>query len=307
MKKIFILVYFFIIFGCKDSELERNEIINLNKSGNLTSLKQYIKLLEINKSNFNEKESIVLNNNKISNLIGVNRFRNLKSLEISNNKITKIEGIEGLVNLEDLNLSGNHITKIEGLGNLKKLKRLQLAGNPITDYSGLNEIPQLEELNLSNTPIEKLELLNGVTNLKSLIIHNSKIKIIEGCTLEYLQGLDLRYSRVEKFGEMKGMKNLQFLDVSTVPYDGPLDPKESEYWLKLTKVEHLEDLPKLSVFNCYSNNLGPRLITRRSLEHLINRYEVAKSRKITYSLTWNYERLIKVRDGNSDDFKILEE
>jgi len=62
----------------------------------------------------------------------VNDLTNLERLILSDNKITKIEGVDTLPNLEELDLGGNKITKIEGVDTLPNLKWLDLRGNEIT-------------------------------------------------------------------------------------------------------------------------------------------------------------------------------
>ena len=72
-----------------------------------------------------------LGDNKISRIEkgAFNGLNNLKELNLFGNKIEKIENLEPLTNLEGLILSGNKIQKIENISHLNKLERLFLAGN----------------------------------------------------------------------------------------------------------------------------------------------------------------------------------
>jgi len=75
--------------------------------------------------------------NRITNLKGIEKLKNLKKLSLKNNYIERIEWLEGLINLEFLDLSGNlNIEKIpDFLNELPILKTVKLTGCRIKKFS----------------------------------------------------------------------------------------------------------------------------------------------------------------------------
>lgn len=88
--------------------------------------------------------------------------RNLKSLVLSENKIRRIEGLQCLVNLEVLWLNDNKIAHLDGIPFLSKLKQFNVANNRIEQIgTGLDPLISLEDLNLSGNRIGNFkEILN---------------------------------------------------------------------------------------------------------------------------------------------------
>jgi len=49
-------------------------------------------------------QSLVINQNNLTNLDGVERFANLRNLELHNNQLTNLEGLQNLTRLEKIKL-----------------------------------------------------------------------------------------------------------------------------------------------------------------------------------------------------------
>jgi hypothetical protein len=81
----------------------------------------------------------------------------VEHLDLSNNKITEIKGLDRLKNLRKLNLKNNYIKKIEGLSQLKNLEWLDLSGNvEIKEIpETLNDLPFLKVLKLVGCSLGK--------------------------------------------------------------------------------------------------------------------------------------------------------
>ena len=57
---------------------------------------------------------------------------NLQILNLDNNRITEIKGLDNKYNLQELDLSSNMITEIQNIDKLLKLQHLYLHNNMIT-------------------------------------------------------------------------------------------------------------------------------------------------------------------------------
>lgn len=90
------------------------------------------------------------------------------SLMLQENLIERISGLDTLCNLRQINLSDNMICKIEGLGNLPVLDTIQLKRNRIgrggglEDVLGLLECPTLNCVDISENYIEDEAILTEV-------------------------------------------------------------------------------------------------------------------------------------------------
>ena len=132
---------------------------------------------------FRNLQSIILCNQKITQIRGLSTLKILKRLWLNDNSITEIEGLDECTNIKYLYLTGNQITKIKGLDNLNKLKVLWLAENKISVLGGLKQLKRLRELNIASnniltigTSLEQLKALkeinmanNKIGNLKELL------------------------------------------------------------------------------------------------------------------------------------------
>ena len=81
----------------------------------------------------------------VTNLNDV-KFPNLTRLMICDNNLTSLDGIELLPNIYDLNVSGNKISSLNSLKLCTNLKFLDITRNDIMDFSPLNKLPGLRLL-----------------------------------------------------------------------------------------------------------------------------------------------------------------
>lgn len=100
---------------------------------------------------------LLLQNNIIPKMEGLNKLKELKYLNLALNNISKIEGIEGCESLNKLDMTVNFVDiedLEESVYNLKAnvmLEDLYMTGNPCTDWAGfkpfmLAHLPQLKQL-----------------------------------------------------------------------------------------------------------------------------------------------------------------
>lgn len=86
-----------------------------------------------------ERDELILNNLRVSDLSFLSELPKLKKLCLSRNIISNIKPLLQLENLEELDLNNNklHIADIIPLANLKNLRYLILYKNPGSDYDSL--------------------------------------------------------------------------------------------------------------------------------------------------------------------------
>lgn len=109
---------------------------------------------------------------EISNLDGIENFKNLKVLDLSTNDLIKFEHID-LPNLEELDLLDNHISKLN-IDNLHNLRHFRIQQNKLKVLA-IHSLKKLESINYSFGELEDLNLEN-LPSLNYLNITNSKFK-----------------------------------------------------------------------------------------------------------------------------------
>ena len=113
-----------------------------------------------------------LGRNRIRRINGLSNLKNLEILNLYGNQIQKIENLDDLENLKELNLDDNSIVKISGLDNLRSLEVLSLTYNKITEVCGLENLINLIKLNLNENPVKNFECIGFLDKLEEVWIHN---------------------------------------------------------------------------------------------------------------------------------------
>ena len=91
-----------------------------------------------------------------------------------NSQITDISGLENFKNLEILELYFHAITDISPLAELTSLKQLMIGGNPIADISPLAGLTKLGSLTLFNCQAQDYTPLANLTSLGMLCCWNTR-------------------------------------------------------------------------------------------------------------------------------------
>jgi Leucine-rich repeat (LRR) protein len=225
--------------------------LNLFKNiNNLLVSENYINKIEGIDNLVNLRE-LNLSKNYINKIEGIDNLVNLRQLNLSHNQINKIE-VSNLVDLQILNLSNNQLNKIEGLDNLVNLQILNLSHNQINKIEGLDNLVNLRQLNLSITKINKIEGLGNLVNLRQLNLSMNQINKIEGLgNLVNLQKLILGVNEINKIEGLDNLVDLQILDL---------------YGNRINKIEGLDNLVDLQELNLESNQINKI----EGLDNLVN-------------------------------------
>jgi len=111
---------------------------------------------------------------QITDLSGLENFKNLEVLEAYNNAITDLTPITGLTHLREVDLGGNHVTDLTPLAG-KDLTLLALWGNNVTDISALAGMDNLEILDLYNNRVSDISALAGKDKLTYLMLGGNPV------------------------------------------------------------------------------------------------------------------------------------
>jgi len=133
----------------------------------------------------------VFEETQITDLRGLEYFKNLTSLNLSSNAVTDISPLSGLTKLTSLFLGGNPVADISPLAGMTSLRVLSLSGCAAQDYSPLADLKGLEVLMLDNSTITDLNALSGMTGLTYLSFAHTQISDVS--PLAALTGLKQLY------------------------------------------------------------------------------------------------------------------
>ena len=172
---------------------------------------------EIFESEMEKIEEMILNpleNENITNLIGLDKAINLKKLVINNNE--------------------DFIDDFNNLSNLTKLTYLDLNHTRVFDLGGLENLTNLTYLNLSYSQnLNDLEALKGMTNLKYLNLEGTNVEEDDKDAIKTLTNLtDLRIFN-SKIDDLTGLEGLSKLKITSFDHILRIKVKESENKFKL--------------------------------------------------------------------------
>ena len=149
-------------------------LTNINLSNNNLST------IPVEVLNIAQLQALILDNNNLENIKGIDKLVNLDFLSINDNKLNDIEGIEKLVNVHFLRLNDNKLTDIKGIDKLVNLEFLGLSGNKLSNINSINCLTKLLELFLNNNCLANTLDFSELVNLEVLHIECNKISDIVG-------------------------------------------------------------------------------------------------------------------------------
>ncbi|CAL6076597.1 Conserved_hypothetical protein [Hexamita inflata] len=118
---------------------------------------------------------LTLNDCNITDLEGLQQFKELKKLElIKNTQIQSVKQIFTLKNLLSLTISDTNLTNLVGIQQLSKLQYIDLRDNCIVSVEPLKPLQYIKQLLLDNNQILDLEHLTTMKNYNSDWIYYQK-------------------------------------------------------------------------------------------------------------------------------------
>lgn len=142
---------------------------------------------------------------EITDITGLEGFRNLKSLNLSNNKVTNLEKLSELPNLQTLIVRNNNLTNLNGLKEAKSLVQLDASTNLIYDVSGISNLNNLDIVILNNNKLgDNISSLNGLAgNLSTLAIDNNSVTDLSKIDKLGAESVYASYNYLSKIGNVE--------------------------------------------------------------------------------------------------------
>uniref|UniRef100_A0A8C0W778 Leucine-rich repeat and IQ domain-containing protein 1 n=1 Tax=Castor canadensis TaxID=51338 RepID=A0A8C0W778_CASCN len=196
----------------------------LNSLHNLSNCKKikYIDAQEnhietINCENLENLCVVLLNNNQLTSLHGLDGCTNIQNLELSHNKITRIGGLESLKNLQQLIMDHNQLISTKGLHDTPTIIHLDCSYNHLTAIEGIENCGLLQILKLQGNYLSELPSLENHVLLRELHLDDNSISTVEEFSsywLPLLQNLTICQNSLTKIVPLFHFVSLEKLDVS---------------------------------------------------------------------------------------------
>src|SRR5262245_59194358 len=123
----------------------------------------------------------------ITNLVGLEKCRELAALDLSGNKIAGLAPLKDLARLQSLTLSDNQIEDLTPLGGIAALQYLELSRNRVKDLRPLQALTNLSALYLSQNQVVDAAPVLRLPRLSSLYLDHNKIRVLP--LVDQLRGL----------------------------------------------------------------------------------------------------------------------
>ncbi|KAM8882869.1 LOW QUALITY PROTEIN: leucine-rich repeat and guanylate kinase domain-containing protein [Synchiropus picturatus] len=221
-------------------------------------------------SSYNSVSKLELDNNRFTEVRGLDRCFKLTHLSLASNMISSITGLDTLP-LKHLNLRGNQLETMDGLENLTKLRILDLSHNRITSLVGFRNLQLLGVINVENNLIPRIEECKHIAHLFLLVELNmlqNPVKEVQDYRLSIVFLLQ-RLTMLDK-EEVTAEEKVQAIN----RYDPPLEVMAARdhrshlvYQLLQPQVLHDSTLPSLELPYPMLVLSGPRACGKRELAH----------------------------------------
>ena len=223
-----------------------------------------------------------LSKNKITQIPELN-LPLLETLILDNNQILQISGLQNCLNLRKLSMKGNKLSALEGLENNTLLEELSLYRNEIKSVGpfAFQNNTYLQHLDLGRNHLREVYFLSPLKLLRVLILYENMIRDTQPLHLPLLKELWLDGNSLKELNFLKDTPLLEILNVknngitSICPFEcfvlQTCDISSNFLGSFKEIVNCIESAPNLSNF-CYENN--PFLLENPELLGLYNEVTV---------------------------------
>lgn len=129
-----------------------------------------------------------------------------QTLDLSQAGISNLEGIQYFKNVTFLKLHENNIQDLTPLSNLTKLKILLLNDNLIEDIGPLANLKNVTLLNLNNNQVTNLQMLKNIPHMHYLYISHNKVNDLT--PLDHFKELDFFDYSFNQISDISSINNL---------------------------------------------------------------------------------------------------
>ena len=139
-----------------------------------------------------------------------------QTLDLSQAGISNLEGIQYFKNVTFLKLHENNIQDLTPLSNLTKLKILLLNDNVIEDIAPLANLKNVTLLNLNNNQVTNLQMLKNIPHMHYLYISHNKVNDIT--PLDHFKELDFfdySFNQISDISSINNLTELHYGDINS--------------------------------------------------------------------------------------------
>jgi len=230
-----------------------------------------------------------------SNVLTVEKQRNVTTIEINKKGVSDLKGIEAFPNLKELNCENNSIQKLDLrqnpeleklICNKNQLTHLDLSKNPDIDYLICSD-NQLEQLDVSH--LKDLVTLDCSHNdLEQLDVKNSKSLVALNCSANQLTELDVDVTHKPNLERVECQNNQL---TSLILGQNKLLNKLNCAHNQLTQL-NLNNMISLKDLNCFNNQLtvldvsdSPKLTTLWLGDNHLTSLNLDNNPNLNFSIT----------------------
>jgi len=218
------------------------------------------------------KDSFI-NKTKILDLTGlfltsipaeIKNLAHLETLILDNNKITDFSNLRHLPNLSSLSIFSNGIEKLNNMDVIQRMKHLNLSGNNLSDEKYLEKLINVETLNISDNKFANINILSSFNYIQSLDISNNYLKELHLSDLRHLKILNIIGAEIDNaclsnlpsLEKIKtGLNTINSIEISNLNKIQSLNLSSS--YLKTIRIKRLIELQDL---NLYNNSISEQFI-----------------------------------------------
>ena len=139
-----------------------------------------------------------------------------QTLDLSQAGISNLEGIQYFKNVTFLKLHENNIQDLTPLSNLTKLKILLLNDNVIEDIAPLANLKNVILLNLNNNQVTNLQMLKNIPHMHYLYISHNKVNDIT--PLDHFKELDFfdySFNQISDISSVNNLEEIRYGDINS--------------------------------------------------------------------------------------------
>jgi len=243
------------------------------KDTSFMSTMKSLNILQLNDNNLTSLEGIssdnlialTATNNQLTQ-VDTNNFPKIKQIVLRNNSLQTLSGLDNLSDLVILNLDNNQLKNLS-IKNLSSIKTITADNNLLNEVS-FNNLPTLSEVTLKNNSISKLTNWDKLPKLTKLsLTNNSQLKDVSSLVAApSLQELSLESCNA--ISDFSSLSNLNSLTRLFLSYTGITNSeimqigKLSNIYLlslngnKLSNISFLEQFPHLSQLALNQNSIS---------------------------------------------------
>lgn len=185
LTKLLITFFIFDLFSAIETKLPVTTIASLNSIKGLDPTIKNLSCCSVylycGKSN-RYVQRLRINNKNLDGVIRVlSCFKMLRALELNDDKITNINGIQKLQSLEILSLAGNDLAQVDQLQCIaSKLQYLDLSFNALARIPVLRSLRNLKEFRCRSCSLVSVPNIKNLKKLKTLDLSNNLLTSVPG-------------------------------------------------------------------------------------------------------------------------------